>query len=555
MKTRILLIVMLAFVGLSNLLIAQTPNWEWARSGIGSGLDEGYTVATDASGNVLITGGFDSPTITFGAFTLINAGGYDIFIVKYDANGNVLWAKSAGGSSVDYGISVSTDASGNILLTGYFYSPSITFDTFTLINAGVADMFIVKYDANGNVLWAKREGGTSYDYGLSVTADVSGNILLTGWFSSPTITFGTFTLTNGGGEDIFIVKYNTSGTVLWAKKAGGTSDDVCMCISTDLNGNVLLTGNFQSSVITFDTITLVNAGGGNPDIFIAKYNDIGNVLWAKSAGGTDYDNGYSIATDASGNVLVTGFFFSTAITFGTFTFTNAGGNNPDIFIVKYDTGGTVLWAKSAGGTSYDAGYCVATDTSENLFVTGGFQSNFIIFDSDTLFYPGGDAMFIVKYSPSGTFLWATALASGGDDKNSVATDAFGNIFIGGDFAAPPFIVGSDTLQLAGTENIFIAKIGFNNIETNIKEIKSQQNILLYPNPFTTQATLTFQGIKNENQKSLSVYNLLGQEVQNIFVANAKEVIINRNNLPSGMYFYKLIDENKEVIGLGKMVAE
>ena len=145
---------------------SQSPDWLWAQSAGGTSGDEGRSCATDASGNVIATGLFSSPTITFGTTVLTNAGGNDMFIVKYDPSGNVLWAKSAGGTSGAGGNSCTTDASGNIIATGYFTSPTITFGTTVLTNAnaGSSDIFIVKYDSGGNVLWAKSEGGTAFDW-------------------------------------------------------------------------------------------------------------------------------------------------------------------------------------------------------------------------------------------------------------------------------------------------------------------------------------------------------------------------------------------------------
>ena len=197
---------------------AQAPNCLWAKSAGGTDVDYGRSVTTDASGNVYVMGYFYSPTITFGTTTLTNAGttGYsDMFIAKYDAAGNVLWAKSAVGIDSDRGYSVTTDASGNVYVTGSFDSPTITFGTTTLTNAGTtgySDMFIAKYDAAGNVLWAKSEGSTSYDEGYSVATDASGNVYVMGYFYSPTITFGTTTLTNAGSVDMFIAKYDGTGT-------------------------------------------------------------------------------------------------------------------------------------------------------------------------------------------------------------------------------------------------------------------------------------------------------------------------------------------------------
>ena len=199
----------------------------------------------------------------------------------------MLWAKSAGGTAYDIGNSVSTDAIGNVFMTGIYYSPTITFGITTLTNANnVADIFIVKYDASGNVLWAKSAEGTWYDLSYGVCTDVIGNVFITGAFYSPTITFGTTTLTNvNAANDIFIVKYDASGNVLWAKSAGGTGYDEGYAVSTDASGNVFLTGNFGSPNINFGTTTLTNTDttGSFRDIFIAKLdgttgtNDIKNA--------------------------------------------------------------------------------------------------------------------------------------------------------------------------------------------------------------------------------------------------------------------------------------
>ena len=340
MKTK-LLILSYAFCAVAN---AQAPAYLWAKRAGGTSYDVGNSCSTDANGNIIAIGFFKSLSINFGTTTLTNADNtgntIDIFIVKYDAAGNVLWAKSAGGTDDDGGYSCSTDASGNIIATGYFTSPSITFGSTTLTNAGAGydDMFIVKYNAAGNVLWAKSAEGTSWDYGNSCTTDANGNIFATGGFYSSSINFGTTTLTNadntGNTIDIFIVKYDAAGNVLWAKSAGGTDDDEVLSCTTDANGNIITTGFFSSPTITFGTTTLTNANAGGFDMFIVKYDAGGNVLWAKSAGGTSEDDGLSCSTDANGNIIATGFFYSPSITFGTTTLTNEGGD--DIFIVKYD---------------------------------------------------------------------------------------------------------------------------------------------------------------------------------------------------------------------------
>ncbi|NOZ61986.1 MAG: T9SS type A sorting domain-containing protein [Calditrichaeota bacterium] len=323
----------------------------WAKSAGGTSNDDGHSIASDGAGNSFVTGYFQG-TATFGAgeaneTTLTSAGGYDIFVAKYDGSGTLLWAMRAGGTSGAYGYGISCDGAGNSLITGYFKNTA-TFgagesNETTLTSAGSDDIFVAKYDGNGALLWAKRAGGTDYDDGLGIATDGSGNSLVTGMFNG-TATFGAgesneTTLTSAGSDDIFVAKYDGNGTLVWAKRAGGTDYDDGNGIATDGSGNSLVTGYFEGSA-TFgageaNETTLTSAG--LDDIFIAKYDGNGTLLWAKSAGGTDYDQGRGIASDGASNSLVTGYFEGSAI-FGAgeaneTTLTSAGGH--DIFVAKY----------------------------------------------------------------------------------------------------------------------------------------------------------------------------------------------------------------------------
>jgi preprotein translocase subunit YajC len=549
MKKLILItIATLALTVAEKQTFAQVPEWVWAESAGGTDYDGGSSVATDAAGNVYVTGYFYNPSITFDSTVLTNANGGspDIFITKYDSNGTVIWAKSAGGTNYDVAYSISTDTGGNVYVTGYFSSPSITFGSTVLTNGGLfGDIFITKYDSNGTVLWAKGAGGTSSDYASGVSTDAEGNVYVTGYFWSSSITFGSTVLTNAGLTDIIMTKYDSNGTVLWAKSAGGTEEDRATSVSTDAVGNVYVTGFFESPSITFGSTVLTNTGAW--DIFITKYDSNGNVLWAEGAGGTDIDRGYGVSVDAVGNVYLTGFFSSSSITFDSTDLTNASGGNADIFITKYHSNGTVLWGKGAGGTDDDDAWSVSTDAGDNVYVTGDFSSSSITFGSTVLtnLNEGSHDIFITKYDSNGNVVWAkSAGGTSGDYAYSVSTDATGNVYVTGEFGSPFITFDSTTLTGAGVVyDIFIAKISAT-VATGFEENNFIDEITVFPNPFSTQAILQTGNLLHN--ATLTLDNVFGQTVKQIKNISGQTIVLSRDNLVSGLYFLRLTEDNKTI---------
>jgi hypothetical protein len=222
-------------------------------------------------------------------------------------------------------------------------------------------MFIVKYDLSGNVIWAKRVGGTAIDQVRSITADTSGNVYIAGFFASSAIVFGSTTLTNagsGGTNDLFVAKYSSTGSVLWAVRAGGINDDESIAITADETG-LYVTGVFTSTSISFSGIVLTNISGGKT--FIAKYAFWGGAVWAKSSSSDSTYGGYptSITTDASGE-YITGNYYGTTAVFGPDTLRSIDSTGFTIFLIKYDVNGNQLWARSSGSTNRHTNYDIDT---------------------------------------------------------------------------------------------------------------------------------------------------------------------------------------------------
>ncbi len=310
--------------------------------------------------------------------------------------------------------------------------------------------------------WAKSAGGNSADYINGISTDANGNVYVTGIFDSPNITFGGLILLNADGtkknQDFFIVKYDPDGNVIWGHSAGSVGYDECSGVCTDADGNVYITGYFSDSSITFGTTTLTNTNANASEIFAVKYNSSGDVLWVRSVGSGGYTYGSAVCTDNSGNVIITGYYSGDSITFGSTTLINTS-ESYDIFTAKYDPSGNVIWASGGGGTVMDFTTGICTDNGGNIFITGYSDSPAITFATTVLANKGGNDIFIVKYSPSGNMLWAKPI-NGFDNETSsgICADNSGNVFVTGDFDSRTINLGTTTLNNRGILNIFTCKL-------------------------------------------------------------------------------------------------
>ena len=356
-------------------------------------------IAVDASGNACVIGSFHG-TLRLGANTLSKPpGDWDVFITKLDMNGNVLWAKQAGGSGQDLGNSAAVDAGGNLYVTGYFRDTS-TFGTTNLVSdGGFSDAFVAKLDGNGDYLWVRQAGGSDWNPPNAVAADASGHVYLAGSFQSATASFGSITLTNVGvNRHGYIARLDPGGNYLWANLAGSSFEDATAAVAVDADGNAYIAGAFRSTAV-FGATTLVS-----PNVYsrayIAKCNTTGQFTWARQVDGLNFDHhGAScVASDGAGGVYLGGTFAGIA-TFGFTSLSSSAAFNTrrDAFIAKLDVDGSFLWARQIGtdeGSDYVSS--VAVDRSSgNAYLTGHFYRT-AMFDSTTLTRTGQPVAFLTK---------------------------------------------------------------------------------------------------------------------------------------------------------------
>lgn len=472
---------------------AQAPTYVWAKTNPGTVESIQRATVVDASGNVYITGVFFG-TVDFDpgpgvANITPSPYGCNIYLAKYDANGNYLWAKNIPIAASYGGNSMAIDGSNNIYLTGFFAGSNFDFDpgagTVLLSSvSGSNDIYLAKYDCNGNYVWAKSIGSTGDDRGNEVVTDAAGNVFLTGDFSL-TVDFdpgiGVTNLTSSGSNDVFIAKYNSNGAYLWAKQIGGASGDDVRDIAIDNSGNIFLTGNYAGTA-DFDpgngVVNFTSAGGN--DIFLAKFDATGNYIWANSYGSTGTDGGSAIKTDAAGNIFVTGIFA------GTVDFNqNAGVANlttasSALFFGKYDANGNFIWIKQLPINFYSMD--LAIDAFGNIFVAGYYGNGYASpIDMD----PGAGVAnlsvptnlppptynILGKYDTNGNYLWAGVFGrqcycSVMAYKSSLFIDAAGYLYYSGIFNGPfgmgtvdfdPGVGVANLTAPSSVDNAFFAK--------------------------------------------------------------------------------------------------
>jgi hypothetical protein len=328
---------------------------------------------------------------------------------------------------------------------------------YDLPHASGPDIFFVKYDPSGNIIWTRSLSSTGTDRVFSIATDKLGHFYIFGCFSGPEITIGTDSLINltVNKFDLFVAKYDTTGNCLWTKHAGGTGEDTPTGMAIDSLGNCFVTGYFASPTISFGIHTLTNTGV--IDLFIAKYAPDGTELWAKSASGSSNELSKSVAVDKFGNSYITGDFISDSISFDGLILTKIG--NQDMFVAKYAPNGTVLWARQSDGTLDTHGNSIAVDALANCYVAGSFSSN-VTFDTTTLTSNGTLDILLVKYATDGTVQWAKSAGGTVEDAaTSVATDMLGYCYLAGYFKSASVSIGTYPLTNNGSgfQDIFVAE--------------------------------------------------------------------------------------------------
>jgi hypothetical protein len=461
-----------------------TPKVGWAKTWGGDYEDWGTADAVDSDGNVYVTGHFwntaDFDPDPVATDIHVSNGVTDIFLSKFDSTGALVWAITWGGNNGDYAYGIKVDGSSNIYVVGGFESPSMDFDPGTGVDlhsptGDSSDCFLAKYDSSGAFLWAQTWGGDNYERCADVDSDSSGNVYVTGEFLGFNADFdpgtGEDIHASNGNADVFLSKFDSGGDFGWARTWGSPKadwGDRGAGVAADAFQNVYVAGSFWETA-DFDT----GAGedlytsNGWADIFLTKFDSLGNFEWARTWGGSDFDWGNDVALNSGGHPYVTGEFASADVDFNPGpgeTIISSSGDY-DAFINKIDSSGIFTSVITWGGPQYDTGNKMSFDNSGNLYVTGVF--------TDTVdFDPGAGVdehqaigtssdLYLCSFDMFGAFKWANTWGGTDNDRaNGVAADASG-AYVTGEFLGTgvDFDPGIDVdlHTSVGNTDIFLSK--------------------------------------------------------------------------------------------------
>lgn len=465
-------------VGLMSIANAQIPTLDWVKAFGSTGTDRAEDMVKDAAGNLYVAGAFTG-TVDFdpgaGVVNLVSTGGFDGYIVKLDANGNYAWSFRLGDTGTQSASEIAVDASGNVYAVGSFtgtvdFDPGAGVSSYTATASG-QDLFILKLDASGNFSWAKRIGGTNNELIGGLAIGAAGELVLAGGFES-TVDFNpdntvTENRSSAGLYDIFILRLTTNGDFISVGHMSGAGSDFASGLGFDPSGNILLTGDFQVTT-DFDPgagISTIAAGTMGDNGFVVKLTPTGNFIWAFQFGGNGSDRGNSVASDADGDIYITGSFAGTAdFDPGAGTTNRITNGGYDAFVAKYTSGGALVWVKSYGGSNSDYGNVVNVDANENVYVGGHFLGTTDL-DPGTGTYSiasAGQDLYFLKLDAAGNLV--SASSSGNNATNYISSSILvspGVIYYAANFSGTVDLAPGSTVSnvtSAGGEDFAIFKI-------------------------------------------------------------------------------------------------
>lgn len=514
--------------------------------------DQAEDVAMDHFGNAYVTGYTQSLNfpVSQGAFQGNSAGDYDAFVFKLNATGQREWATYYGGSAYDFGYQIKVDSKGNPFISGYSYSNDLFVSNGTF--SGVFDTYILKLKNDGTFQWARYFGGSGGEFTVGMAVSKTDRIVIAGFTSSQDIqtTSGAFQAAHAGALDIFISVFDSSGNALWTTYYGGSATDDAHAVNFDANENVIVGGETYSTNFPVSPGAYQTINNGNSDVYVLKFDSLGNRLWATLLGGTANEDINGIAADTLGNVYVAGFSQGADFPIIGTPFQPVKKASRDVILVKFLPGGLPVWSTFFGGDSVDVARAL-TITPDQFILIGGetVSSDFPIFgNAFQNTKAGGYDVFYAAFDTAGTPVFSSY--RGGTSSEimlGISADTNYRVTMCGYTYSSNFPVTPGVFQTtySGNEDVFVWQIdstqGVPVDTTNkgsgegIKHFRNKRDIqVVYPNPATNHIAL------KQDVSALKIFSTNGEIV---YIRNKrlyKNELLDISFLTPGIYHLELI---------------
>ena len=506
-------------------LSAQGQRWQRISIFEGSGSETCDGLELDAQGNTFVAGTFDK-TFLYAQEVLTAKGEEDIFLLKIGDNP---WAKRLGSALDDEVADIAVDGNDHLLLAGTYWIEG-DFDTLKLLakrnpKAG----FIAKFNENGQVLWAKSLDGGALKGITKVAYDLDNQIFLTGFFSDSLFLADTI-LVAKGKTDLFVAKFSATGDFCWAARAGYRGDTRGMAMDITASGDAVVAGFFNDTTQFANTVLTANTF--DRDVFVARFDNHGNLLWAKKAGGVQDDDAVAVAIGENDSIYLTGYFVG-VMRLGEALQIQSSSGFADFFVAMYDPAGNPLRARALGGSQLQQTTDIAYANSQ--IILSGFYQGTMDIDGYQFQAGAGFGSFLVGFDQNFSTLWAKDIRSDNAAfASEVLVNQFGEVMLGGSFSGAINFDGN-TPSASNDFDIFLATLG--NPLTKLKTPRQAPHLFqLLRNPVRTEIRIQ----TNLKNFELRLFNSEGKSLR--YCQNCQS--LSAANLPSGSYWLVLQSEGK-----------
>ncbi len=508
---------LIALLAISVSIRAQSILWEKSYGGTKDDQPQ-YVLQTDDNGFLAV--GYSNSNDGDVTGHHGDTSSYDYWVTKMDSNGLLLWQKSLGGSLGDYAEGAIYSKDGGFVITGQSYSNDGNV-TGHHGYSNMGDYWVVKIDSVGNLVWQKSLGGTGDDQSdyIAQTSD-KGYILIGSSNSNDGDVTG-----NHGLHDIWVVKIDSVGNLVWQKSYGGSMDDFAQTIKQTFDHGYILTGNSNSNDGD------VTGNHGSFDFWVVKIDSVGNLVWQKSLGGTGSEGAYSIQQTTDSGYIAVGYSSSND---GDVT-----GNHGDwdYWVVKLNSHGSLIWEKSLGGSGHDGASDVQQTNDNGYIIAGASPSN----DGDVTGNHGATDCWIVKLDSSGAKVWEKSYGGLYSEGINCIQQISNNSFV---FIAPSQSNDGDVTGHHGyssTSDYWVVKI--DGMPTGINSIMNPLLSYVYPNPTIDKLILKVSSDFAKGDYKLT--DITGKEIQaGKIQSEISELTV--SDLTSGLYFLEIINQNRQV---------